>query len=296
MERLPEDWSTAPDWGWSKERSELFKALAAAQGEIQMAEKDAKNPHLNSRYADLASIWKVCRKPLSAHGIAVTQLPVATAGSDHVRVITILALGEQFVYSTMCLRPAKQDAQGIGSAITYAKRYMLSAMVGVAADDDDDGNAASQSGGTRQQKPQQSPPGRQQPAAQGTAAGSPRGQQPAQQLQGEQAPAGARAGHAAAETPAQAEQPAGDASLRAQGPPESPTIPGQRIPLLHKQSLEEGLFTRDELRQWMADHGAGSLGQVTPAIADQWEAELGRRRATRSEQQQSADDEIDVRF
>lgn len=121
---------------------DLFAALSAAQGEIEGAAKGKTNPHFKSKYADLASIWDACRAPLSKHGLCVIQRP-APCESGHVAIETVLAhKSGQWIGGTLVMRPAKADPQGIGSTITYARRYALASMVGVAPDDDD-GNAAS---------------------------------------------------------------------------------------------------------------------------------------------------------
>lgn len=125
----------------SEEIGSLAAALAKAQGAIRSAIKDSTNPHLKSKYADLANVWDAVRAPLSANSLAIFQQ--VSANGDVVSVATTLAHESgQWICSTLDLRAVKGDPQGIGSAITYARRYSLSALVGVAADDDD-GNAAS---------------------------------------------------------------------------------------------------------------------------------------------------------
>jgi hypothetical protein len=121
----------------------LAAALAKAQGAMANAAKDKSNPHFKSRYADLASVWDACRDALSANGLAVVQL-VSVADKASVAVETrLLHASGQSLSSMLALPVAQPTAQGIGSAITYARRYALAAMVGVAPDEDDDGNEAS---------------------------------------------------------------------------------------------------------------------------------------------------------
>lgn len=121
--------------------NELAAALSKAQGEITHATRDSTNPYFNSRYADLASVWEACRGPLSRNGLAIIQSPSFNVG--HVTVeTTILHSSGQWQSSELTMVPVKSDPQGIGSAITYIRRYSLAAVVGVAPDDDD-GNAAS---------------------------------------------------------------------------------------------------------------------------------------------------------
>jgi len=126
---------------------ELAKALAAAQGEISEAVKTSENPFFKSRYADLAAVWQACRPVLSKHGLAVSQLSETrwTDGKLGVCMTTILMHSSgEFIASELTLYPKVADPQGIGSAITYARRYGLQPIVGVVAiGEDDDGNQAS---------------------------------------------------------------------------------------------------------------------------------------------------------
>jgi hypothetical protein len=123
--------------------SALARALARAQGVMASASKDKTNPAFKSRYADLASVWDACREPLTSNGLAVVQL-VTAADKASVTVETrLLHESGESVSSVLTMPVEKPTAQGVGSAITYARRYALSALVGVAPDDDDDGNAAS---------------------------------------------------------------------------------------------------------------------------------------------------------
>src|SRR5262245_42816044 len=124
----------------SEQIGELATALAKAQGSIQAAKKDSFNPHFKSSYADLASVWEACREPLSSNGLAVVQVP--EAGEQSVTVTTTLYHSSgQWIRSRLTVPVGQDTAQGIGSALTYARRYGLAAMVGVAPDEDD-GNAA----------------------------------------------------------------------------------------------------------------------------------------------------------
>lgn len=138
----------------SPEINELAAALAKAQASIEGAAKSNINPAFKSKYADLASVWDACRGPLTANGLSVAQLPsIEDGGRVAVRTMLLHASG-QYVAETLSVVPVKTDPQGVGSAITYLRRYGLSAMVGVAPDDDD-GNAAS---GTRTPPPAQTRP------------------------------------------------------------------------------------------------------------------------------------------
>jgi hypothetical protein len=131
--------ATTSSWA-STSIAALAVALAKAQGEMRHAAKDNVNPHFRSRYADLAGVIDACREPLAKNGLSWSQLPTVGDGQVRVRTVLMHASGE-WISSELSLPVSKHDAQGIGSAITYARRYALSAMVGV-AQDDDDGNAA----------------------------------------------------------------------------------------------------------------------------------------------------------
>jgi len=120
----------------------LFAALAKAQGAIRGAEKDRTNPQFRQGYATLASVWDACRAALSANGLAVVQATQVDA-DGHVLLRTVLghASGSS-VEALYPVRPTQDTPQAYGSALTYARRYSLAAIVGVAPDDDD-GEAAS---------------------------------------------------------------------------------------------------------------------------------------------------------
>lgn len=135
----------------SESIAELAKAMAAAQGEIENASKNAKNPHFRSNYADLAEVINTVRPILSRHGLSITQFPAFEGGIASVESVLMHSSGEWM--SGISSSPVnKQDAQGIGSALTYLRRYSLAAIAGI-AQEDDDGNGAV--GGGRQQQAQQ---------------------------------------------------------------------------------------------------------------------------------------------
>lgn len=120
----------------------LATALAAAQGQMEGAKKDTANPFHKSKYADLASVWEAIRGPLSANGLSVVQL-VTEAPAGFVGLTTILLHSSGQQISSTFHMPVKDanNPQAVGSALTYARRYALSALVGVAPEDDD-GNFA----------------------------------------------------------------------------------------------------------------------------------------------------------
>jgi hypothetical protein len=125
----------------SESIEELATALARAQGEITGALKDSANPFFKSKYSDLASCWDACRSALSKNGLAVSQFP-ETDGADSFLVTTLLHNSGQWMSSRLVLKSKDDTSQAMGSAITYARRYALCSVVGV-AQIDDDGNAAS---------------------------------------------------------------------------------------------------------------------------------------------------------
>lgn len=123
----------------SSEIIEIAKALSKAQGEMEHASKSEENPHFRSKYADLASVWDALRKPLSSNGLAIVQT-LGSETADFLETMLVHSSG-QFFISRYPLRPVKSDPQGFASAITYARRYSIMAITGIAPDDDD-GNAA----------------------------------------------------------------------------------------------------------------------------------------------------------
>lgn len=128
----------------SEQINELAAALSIAQGKITGALKDSANPFFKSKYADLASVWDACRGPLSENGLAVIQ--TTAPNPDGVTVITTLAhKSGQWIRGELHMVPVKSDPQGVGSCLTYARRYALAAIIGV-AQVDDDANAATHRG------------------------------------------------------------------------------------------------------------------------------------------------------
>jgi ERF superfamily protein len=120
--------------------AKLATALAKAQAEMEGATKDSVNPHFKSRYADLAAAWDACRKPLTKHGLAVLQLPRAEGPQVTITTLLTHESGE-YIGESLTLTAQQNTPQGIGSAITYGRRYGLMALVGIAPEDDD-GEAA----------------------------------------------------------------------------------------------------------------------------------------------------------
>jgi hypothetical protein len=127
----------------SESIANLVKALSALQGELKDADKNALNPHFKSKYADLSEVLGNLRPLLAKNQLALSQFPSFENGIVSVTSLLAHASGE-WIESTASAPATKQDVQGVGSAITYLKRYSAAAIVGMAsADQDDDGNSVS---------------------------------------------------------------------------------------------------------------------------------------------------------
>lgn len=135
--------------------SGIFAALAAAQMQMGKATKSAANPHFKSKYADLADVMDACLPALNANGIAVMQPLREVDGKLCVVTVLAHASGET-MECPVPLLVQKNDMQGLGSAITYGRRYGLMSMAGIAPEDDD-GNAAVAAAPRQSPKPDQIP-------------------------------------------------------------------------------------------------------------------------------------------
>jgi ERF superfamily len=122
------------------ETKTIAGALAKAQAEMGKAVKDSENPHFKSMYADLSSVVDACFPALNKHGIAVFQ-PIRRDESGLTVETVFLHESGEILSCAVPLLVNKNDMQGLGSAITYARRYGLMCMAGIAPEDDD-GNAA----------------------------------------------------------------------------------------------------------------------------------------------------------
>ena len=122
----------------SESITDLATALCLAQAEMGGAIKDSNNPFFKSSYADLTSVIKVIKEPFAKWGLSFVQLPVTSAGGNGVGVSTMLMhKSGQWLQSEYLLPMDKVTPQGAGSAITYARRYALQALVGIPSVDDD---------------------------------------------------------------------------------------------------------------------------------------------------------------
>jgi len=134
----------------------LAKAMSQAQGKMKGAAKDSANPFFKSKYADLASVWDACRDALADAGVAVFQ-PARAEGAK-VTVTTMLAHSEgEWLSEDLTVTAKEESPQAVGSAITYARRYGLASMVGVAPEDDDGEAAHGRETQTTRQPPKPQP-------------------------------------------------------------------------------------------------------------------------------------------
>jgi hypothetical protein len=121
----------------SESIKEIALALNKAQKEMSNAIKDSKNPFFKSTYADLNSVREAVLPPLNNHGISVLQLTLTENGRNFVRTTLLHSSGEYICSDTEIVTSKQNDAQALGSAISYARRYGLQAMLCVGAVDDD---------------------------------------------------------------------------------------------------------------------------------------------------------------
>jgi len=128
----------------SAEITKLAEAMIQVQQTLSPALKDAENTFTNSRYATLHSVMNACRDALLDHGIWLTQYPVSVE-ANQLGLVTKVVHAEtgQWQASLLTMPLPKNDPQGYGSAMTYARRYGLSALIGIVTENDDDGEMAS---------------------------------------------------------------------------------------------------------------------------------------------------------
>jgi len=124
------------------ENKQIFAALVKAQKAFGPALKDKTNPAFRSKYADLGACIEAVIDALNAAGIALIQRQHPHDGGVCVETVFLHESGESYSAGMLTVPASKQDPQGYGSALTYARRYSLMAACGIAPEDDD-GNAAS---------------------------------------------------------------------------------------------------------------------------------------------------------
>jgi len=132
-----------PELPWqSSAIDKLAGALAKAQNEMAMVGKDSTNPFFNSGYATLSAVLKTVLPALNKHGLSIVQgTRYCTYTNGFYVTATLMHSSGQWTRSEIRMPIGKKDAHGVGAATTYGRRYLLSAICGV-AEQDDDGNAA----------------------------------------------------------------------------------------------------------------------------------------------------------
>ena len=127
----------------SESIKELATALSKFQNEVQDPAKNSDNPFFKSKYVELDDLLASVRPVLTRNGLSILQEPSSDGTNVTVKTVLLHNSGEYIEFEALALKPVKSDPQGLGSAITYGRRYALSSILGVAWDADDDGNKAS---------------------------------------------------------------------------------------------------------------------------------------------------------
>jgi hypothetical protein len=122
----------------------IFPAFVAFQAEMPPVPKDSINPHFRNKYASLGAITEATRPVLAKHGLAYTQGMAIVDGVQVMFTRIIHQSGQWMEDGGYALNPTKNDPQGMGSAVTYARRYTIGSTLGIITEDDDDGNRASE--------------------------------------------------------------------------------------------------------------------------------------------------------
>ena len=125
----------------SESIKELATALNKAQSEMSGAKKGKVNPFFKSKYANLEEVISCAKEALFNNGLSVSQFPVTQDNKAGVTTLLMHSSGE-FIEDTLLLTCAKNDPQGMGSAITYARRYAYQSVLGIPSEDDDGNNAS----------------------------------------------------------------------------------------------------------------------------------------------------------
>jgi len=131
------------------EKISIYSALSKFHEEVGKITKDSTNPHFKSKYADIDTVLDAIRLPLKKAGLCFTQLPMQGGMKTIISTID----GESSIESFVEYVLDKQNMQGLGSAMTYARRYALVSMLGLEAEDDDGNNASK----PKQEAPKQQP-------------------------------------------------------------------------------------------------------------------------------------------
>lgn len=115
---------------------DISVALCKAQAEINKAHKTSNNPFYKSKYADLSSVWEACREALKNNELSVAQFGECDTDGQYLVTMLMHSSG-QYIKGFMRLEFKEKDMQKLGSAITYARRYGLTSMIGICTEDDD---------------------------------------------------------------------------------------------------------------------------------------------------------------
>jgi hypothetical protein len=271
----------------SDTQAQLYAALAKAQSQINVAQKDKVNPAFGSRYVDLSAVLTAVLPAWNANGLAMTQFPYVSDGNEWIELTTLVShsSGEYLEHSMRMPVGGKRDAHAVGSATTYARRYSVAAIAGV-IQDDDDGNLASQIDIARIEARNNARPARQPYST---------------RIEPEQAPA-----PAPVQAPAPEPEPVPAASIEEEED-EGPHVGGSlnegqlafSIGVRSKKELSLALFT-----EWAEANGKGSpvewpLSKQKQALSwiekggwqniRRWQAELDARKAKAAEVEDAAD-------
>lgn len=139
----------------SESITELNKALANFHKEVKQPMKDANNPFFKSKYVPLENVVEAIDDVAPKHGLTYSQYPVTTEnGLVGISTVLLHESGEFIEFPPATTKPDKNTPQGVGSALTYMRRYSLSAVFGITSDQDDDGNEASGKNNRKQTQPQ----------------------------------------------------------------------------------------------------------------------------------------------
>lgn len=138
-----------------EEKKELYADLIKFRKALKQPKKDTQNTFFNSKYVTLEGVQRAIDEAIQETGLSYFQQIRNTDNGVSVNTIIVHESGQALQSGWLSLNPVKQDPQGYGSAITYARRYQLSAMFGISSDLDDDGNASSQPQQPQRQQPRQ---------------------------------------------------------------------------------------------------------------------------------------------
>ena len=121
----------------------IAPALIKAQSQMQGITKEGKNPAFRSKYVTLDSILDTLRPILTSNGLMLTQGSTPPWGVEAITVESrIIHTSGEWIATTVTIPVTKPDAHGLGSALTYGRRYSVSALLAISADEDDDANGA----------------------------------------------------------------------------------------------------------------------------------------------------------